>query len=63
MNDASNNRERDIRTLTDTVRDAAAAMDLPAGVNPANVVELFRIAQRYETAMGAVEAVQWMKPK
>ena len=60
MNESShlNNIPRDTSALVDIVRAAAESIDTAAGVNPANVVELFRVAQRYETAMGAIEAVR-----
>jgi predicted urease superfamily metal-dependent hydrolase len=65
MNESShlNNIPRDTSALVDMVRAAAESIDTPAGVHPANVVELFRVAQRYETAMAAVDAIARMQPK
>jgi hypothetical protein len=59
----TNNIARDTSALVDIVRAAAESIDTAAGVNPANVVELFRVAQRYETAMAAVDAIARMEPK
>lgn len=48
---------RDIGALVDTMHQTARALDPATGTNPANIVELFRIVNRYNAAMAAVDCI------
>jgi hypothetical protein len=48
---------RDIGALVDTMQQTARALDPAMGTNPANIVELFHIVNRYNAAMAAVDCI------